>query len=1081
MDVKNSEYQSDELARTNQLLQEEIAELKKTQKSLRISEEKFRNVFNNSPVGKVILNLNGELQTNQTCQQILGYSEQELSKIDWQDITHPDDLLRDQKIRASIISGERSSSQWEKRFIHKDGHTVWVEISSVLQRDTEGNPLYFITTIQDIAERKQAEIALRDEKDRIRTILDLVGDPIFVKDNDHCITIANRAFYELFGLDEKSVIGSTLVEAVPENEQHHFLKVDRSVLDTGIPDLQEEELTVGDTKRFIITRKTRFIDESGKRFLVGSIHDITERKLAEETLRETNEYLQNLINHANAPIIVWDNEFKITRFNRAFENLSGYDADEVIGKKVDVLFPKNRIESSLELINRTAFGARWESVEIEILRKHGEIRIVLWNSANIFDNKQSEIIATIAQGQDITERKRAEEKVIQVNDRLRRFIDSNIIGVVIATADGKIVETNDYYLNTIGFSREEFEAGIIDWIAITPPEWLPADEKAILEMHEHGTCIPYEKEYQRRDGTRVAVLLADAMLPGPEEQIVAFALDVTDRKKAEYALRESEEKFRKLLESTPLPICYVNKDGMITFRNERFISVFGYSAIEIPSLAEWWQKAYPDPEYRKWVLQNWESAVSRASLTATDIESEVYHVTCKNGDVREIIISGTTINDNFLATFIDITDRIKAEEEIRIHSGRLQNLHMIDQAILEAIESPEAVVQTALHYMRDLLQCQRTSVGIFDLEKKEVQVYAADVDGKTIVQIGTILTEEVYGVIDIIRQHKMEIIENMSTVSSPSAINLILQAEGIQSSINVALVSELEMYGVLNVGWEKPRAITKEETEIVVEVANQITIAIEKARLLKETKRYAAEMEQRVIERTFQLEVANNELEAFSYSVSHDLRAPLRHISGFADMLSRDAQKQLPEKSQHYLDVINNSTQKMGILIDDLLSFSRTGRAEMKKSSFSMNQLLDDALLQVKNSAANRKISWNIANLPEVFGDFNLVRLVWVNLLDNAVKYTGPRKLAEIYIDFTEDKEEYIFSIRDNGVGFDMKYANKLFGVFQRLHPIEEFEGTGIGLANVRRIISRHGGRTWAEAKLDQGATFYFSLPRERL
>jgi len=151
----------------------------------------------------------------------------------------------------------------------------------------------------------------------------------------------------------------------------------------------------------------------------------------------------------------------------------------------------------------------------------------------------------------------------------------------------------------------------------------------------------------------------------------------------------------------------------------------------------------------------------------------------------------------------------------------------------------------------------------------------------------------------------------------------------------------------------------------------------------------------------------------------------------------------------------------------------------MNKSSFTMNQVLDDALLQVKISTADREISWKIANLPEVFCDYNLVRLVWINLLENAIKYTGTRKKAEIDIDGTEEKEEYVFSIRDNGVGFEMKYANKLFGVFQRLHSIEEFEGTGIGLANVRRIISRHGGRTWADAKLDEGATFYFTLPKK--
>jgi len=256
-----------------------------------------------------------------------------------------------------------------------------------------------------------------------------------------------------------------------------------------------------------------------------------------------------------------------------------------------------------------------------------------------------------------------------------------------------------------------------------------------------------------------------------------------------------------------------------------------------------------------------------------------------------------------------------------------------------------------------------------------------------------------------------------------------------------------------------------------------LSVLEDQRRTQQEINKLNAELEHRVIERTSQLEAVNKELEAFSYSVSHDLRAPLRHISGFADMLSNDTSDKLSEKAQHYLSTINDAARKMGILIDDLLSFSRTGRAEMRKTTFNMNLIIEDALKQVRMSVQNRKIEWGIAILPEVFCDYNLMRQVWVNLIENAVKYTRKQKMALIQIDCHKENEEYVFSIRDNGAGFDMKYAQKLFGVFQRLHSSSEFEGTGIGLANVRRIVIRHGGRTWAEAELGKGATFYFSLP----
>lgn len=265
------------------------------------------------------------------------------------------------------------------------------------------------------------------------------------------------------------------------------------------------------------------------------------------------------------------------------------------------------------------------------------------------------------------------------------------------------------------------------------------------------------------------------------------------------------------------------------------------------------------------------------------------------------------------------------------------------------------------------------------------------------------------------------------------------------------------------------------ESESVLLTVSDVTI-----RALAEQK--VVELNRQLEGKVVQISDVNRELEAFSYSVSHDLRAPLRHIAGFARKLEKHLGEHVDDKAAHYLEVIGGSAERMAQLIDDLLVFSRLGRGALRLQAVDMQSVVEETRALVETAAHDRQITWKIAQLPMVICDQNMLRTVWQNLLGNAVKYTGQCDVAHIEVSVQQsNKGDYEFTVADNGAGFDMQYADKLFGVFQRLHKASEFPGNGIGLANVRRIIARHGGRVWAEAEAGQGARFHFSLPATEL
>jgi PAS domain S-box-containing protein len=412
------------------------------------------------------------------------------------------------------------------------------------------------------------------------------------------------------------------------------------------------------------------------------------------------------------------------------------------------------------------------------------------------------------------------------------------------------------------------------------------------------------------------------------------------------------------------------------------------------------------------------------------------------------------------------TELEQANERRALQAHRLRTLRDIDQAILAA-ESPEEIAAEAIRRVRDILPYNSATVTVIDWDADAAHVLAAQdnvLDSPT-----TLPLDEVY-LSDNLRAGDTEVISDEAYEPVPEAKER-LRTMGLRSILCVPMVVEDEVIGVLHVGRSQPDAFTDEDWQIGRELADHMAVALRQSQLLEEVQRRREQLEERVQERT-------EELESFTYSVSHDLRTPLRAIDGYTRILREEHADQLDDEGRRLLSVIYDSAQTMGDLIDDLLTLSRLGRREMHAVPVDMEALAQEAYDELARAHPDADAAFEVGSLPQAVGDRSMIRHVLTNLLSNALKFTQDEASPRIEVRATEHDGTPVYVVRDNGVGFDEAEADELFGVFQRGHEADAFEGTGVGLAVVERIVRRHDGEVWAEGEAGEGASFFFTLPR---
>jgi signal transduction histidine kinase len=413
----------------------------------------------------------------------------------------------------------------------------------------------------------------------------------------------------------------------------------------------------------------------------------------------------------------------------------------------------------------------------------------------------------------------------------------------------------------------------------------------------------------------------------------------------------------------------------------------------------------------------------------------------------------------------------RARASLSRHRERLRILGEIDRAV--AAEMPaETVAAAVIRPLRELLGVPRAIVNRFDLAAGEAEWVAAAGRRRTHVGPGVRYSMRLMGDFEGLRRGEPQVVDVAALPAGPETQALL--ASGVRYYKVVPMIAGGELLGAISFGGATPD-FEAEHVAIAQEVATQLAIAMVQTRLLQSVRRQADDLEARVRARTGELEAANQELDAFSYSVSHDLRAPARAVDGYARILEEDYGARLDDEGRRLLGVVRGEAGRMGELIDDLLALSRTGRQAMHSARVDMNGLVREVLGELRGEFPAAQVA--LAPLPPATGDRVLLRQVWANLIGNALKYSSRSPAPRVEVGAREDGAETEYWVRDNGAGFDPRYAGKLFAVFQRLHDADEFPGTGVGLAIVQRVVTRHGGRVAAEGKPGEGARFCFTLP----
>ncbi len=901
----------------------------------------------------------------------------------------------------------------------------------------------------EVLARRATEAKLSSSEESLRMLLDGISDyAIYRLDVNGCVASWNSGAARITGYTTEEILGqhvSIFYPTIGEYERHAQESLGKAAL-TGRS--EEEALRVRkDGSTFWANAVTTSLYDEKKKLNGYSkvMRDISARKQSEEELRKQAK----LLDLAHDAIIVRNLQANIVFWNHGAEQMYGWSAKEAIGQQVHTLL-QTVFPVSLEAVEGTLRSqSEWEGELRHTTRAGAEM--VVTSRMSLQRDEQGKHVATMEINRDITDRKQAEEN----RERLAAVVNYSTDAIMSKALDGTLTDWNHGAETLFGYAAVDVVGKPI--AALMSPK-LAEEELRILERIERGEDVDnFETSWIRKDGTSIYISVAFSPIRDGQGNIIGaskVARDITQRRRAEEILREKEHllsQSQRIAHIGSWMCDLADPEGRLVWSDELYRMYGAERESFVPTIESLIQKVFIDDQV---ALRNW-LVDCIAGKNPADLE---YRVPMADGSIRYFSRRGELEFDaehkpiRITGTTQDISERKQNEKWLALQAEELarsrQELITQKLTLQSILDSLEEGLVAANEQGRFILwnPAAKKIVGLdsADMSPEEWSAHY----GSYLPDMVTPFPNELN---PLARALVGEVSSAVMYLRNPSL------DRGVWIETNGAPMRDMD--GQIRGGVIAFRDITQRKADEL------------------EIRKLNEDLEERIAFRTAQLQSANKELEAFSYSVSHDLRAPLRHIAGFSRILIGEYGETMAPEARSHVQKIQNAVNRMGLLVDTLLEFAKLGRQPLKVQPNELNAIVEQGIAILQPECEGRDVQWRVGELPIVKCDRILLGQVFQNLLSNALKYSRGRSQAIIEIgSIQEEGRAPVIFVRDNGVGFNIKYAAKLFEVFQRMHTESEFEGTGVGLATANRIVQKHGGNIWAEAEVDKGATFFFTL-----